>query len=773
MFNVIKNGKLIQPTLPFSSIKELLTNHASTYKEKKALVFIDVDTQKKQTLSYKELLQKVQSLSDLFTHVYRLKKGDAIALHLGNTPLLLLCHLAAWSQGLITVPLDLKRDTKDKKIFKITKTNTKLIVGSESDKEYFYSVLPDIPFIAEKDAKSYKHSSELRSHNQQTPSLVLFTSGTTAHPKGVTLTTQNILLNADGIINWLKISSSDIFYIVLPLHHINSTTMSMATLLAGGTIVLSSRYTKSNFFHAIAENACTLSSIVPTICLDLLSEKEQFDIYKPSLTQLTRIQIGSAPVVQNDVKQFHNLYQIPLVQGYGSTETALRVSGVTPWGIADPVFQKLSQENSIGSELKWNNLSVLLPNGDQAGEGEEGEICVRGPILTSGYLNDIESTKKAFYDGWFHTGDIGYWRSSNNNKDFFISGRAKEIIIKGGVNISPLSVEDAILNAFPQIKTCFVAGAPDRRFGEEIAIAIVFHNNVPEQEKKATLETVKEKVPQLSSYEKPKYSFVVDEDCLPKTSTGKVQRVIIRNYIRHVLMPIWENEKFLFRQLTPFDKNLLDEALVVHNLRWGEGLTIDRKTLDEATSEGIVIAAVEKKNHSLSGILFALRTNSNDILSLSDNFKTYDKATHNMTLRTHLATGDAMLLVSIATKGDPFKTDALGDKKSLETIAREIIQTYLPSDPVISFHMKSKAGLRQGASILHVIPGGREKDLSSLGYSVIMQYPPLLNIPSVDSHASLGIQLLEASFVYAHTNDIKHIFAYSRPAGLLTHLKKQ
>jgi hypothetical protein len=128
-------------------------------------------------------------------------------------------------------------------------------------------------------------------------------------------------------------------------------------------------------------------------------------------------------------------------------------------------------------------------------------------------------------------------------------------------------------------------------------------------------------------------------------------------------------------------------------------------------------------------------------------------------------------LVSVATEGKAFLEEKIENLSQLKMQAESIIADYLPLDPVIKFHMNPKAGLSQGASILHIIPGGRESDIASLGYSVIMQYPQLTTPPILNNDASLGNQLLEASFIYAFTHHLHHIFAYSRPAGLLKYLK--
>jgi acyl-coenzyme A synthetase/AMP-(fatty) acid ligase len=687
----------------------------------------------------------------------------------------------------------------------------------------------------------------------------------------------NIFLNAQGISDWLKITEGDVFHVVLPLHHINSTTFCVSVLLAGGSLVLSSRYSKSKFWQIMANFGCTLTSIVPTICFDLLSEHDSFVKNQAKISPSLRIQIGSAPVQPSDALKFFELYQIPLVQGYGSTETALRVTGVSYQFLplkdaADSNFKgaeaqhsssknsiakykKILASNTIGVELTWNNICVRKADGTLAGEGEEGEICIRGPILTKGYLKNDQANAEAFQDGWFHSGDVGFWRfvsevlgesegkaeDGAQEKLYFISGRQKEIIIKGGVNLSPLAIENAILKAFPEISHCHAVGFPDIRYGEEIMAVLCFRDDFPQSQQKKIINSIKNPskdklIAELSHYEHPKKVLVVKAESLPRTSTGKIQRVEIKKLVHAMSTPIAQTDNYLFRRLTTLESDATVSQLVeIHNHRWGEHLGISEATTREAIKNGLVIGAfrrikselssqVERSSRlndtqntansklsdmseALDGSIFAMQLNNNALREASDWEKmpdwlqNYDLLTNNLTLKKSNPENkngdDVLLLVSVSVRG---KTEFLKseevekpkDYEELLQIAPTKIDDYLKSnqDPVITFHAQPKAGLKEGATILKTLANSRPADYEAMGYNVLMGYPEFLSQPKNKNHsghdsdaqldhpavsadAGLGQQLVEAAIAYARTTGLSRAYAYSRPVGFREYLRDE
>lgn len=789
--SVYKDGKLKNAPKDLY-ILSILQELSQKNPNKDAIVFTDVDTTVSHTMTYRQLYSAVLSIAYTLQKTYGVKQGDSVALNLHNTSEILLFHFACWIMGCITVPLDLKRDDTQRKIYKISETHSNVFVCKDEQEslEEFEKIKAEYPHIQKfvlpmempKEFSGEQIDVETLSSSQLDTCLTLFTSGTTALPKGVELSMGNLILNAMGIKEWLQITPEDKFHIVLPLHHINSTTMSLATILAGGTIILSSRYSKSKFWDVMANYRCTLSSIVPTICFDLLSEQEAFIRNKKNLQQVSRIQIGSAPVQPSDVQKFFAMYHIRLIQGYGSTETALRVTGVDVTGLSDDQYKEVVERNTIGSELAWNNVTVLTPEGQEVKEKEEGEICIRGPVLTKGYIHNEKANKESFMHGWFYSGDLGYWSMLYGKKVFFINGRRKEIIIKGGVNISPLAVEHAILKHYPTISTCYVAAYPEHRYGEDVAVVVAFDETVSQEKRKQTMEQFRKDCTQatikgVSAYETPQVILEVPLETLPATSTGKVQRVNIKTYLQDMFTPIAETKQYMFRKLTPFDTHHIKTLVDIHNTRWGKHLGIDEETANKAVLHGIVIGAIDRKTQELCGSIFAQQVKSQDAEKIAEWMKTYNKATGSLTLLPSTADGNALLLVSVSTQGKQHRVEeSLNDPqyKALLQKAPKYIQQYLSEekDPVLRFHMKPKCGLERRARILHVLERARPEDIEAMGYNVILQYPELAAC-TVTEGETLGTQLVESTLVYALHNKMTTVYAYSRPSGFKKWLELQ
>lgn len=793
-----KDGQAVVADPSVVSVFERLRQLAQQSADKEALVFVDPRSGLRETLTYQELWQQVRVLAQRLNEA-GVQSGTAVGLNLANSPEILLVHCACWLLGAITVPLDLKRDDLDRKQYKLSFTDCAFVIveADEAATEEAVALRQRLPelavvplsqeireeWVAESKRLAALDSIEPAAVDFDRTCLILFTSGTTQLPKAVPLSLANLFLNADGIRDWLQLTAEDRFYIVLPLHHINSTTMSLATLMAGGTIVLSARYSKSGFWPAMAEYTCTLSSIVPTICFDLLSEQTAFDERSQQLQQVTRIQLGSAPVQPTDVLKFFDQFDIRLVQGYGSTETALRVTGTAWAGASDEAYREGVRLNTIGAELKWNNVTVLRPDGTPAEEKETGEICIRGPILTRGYLKNEAANEEAFVDGWFHSGDVGHWQTVSGQRVFCITGRRKEILIKGGVNLSPLSIEHALLQFSPDISTCYVAAYPDPRYGEEIGAVVAFAETVTPDRRRAVWQELQaavdtQTIPGLSAYEHPRLLMEVPLTSLPTTSTGKVQRITIKEYFTTLKTPLAETSTHLFRQLTPFDEVHLERLVEIHNTRWGEALGLTAAVARQAVQNGWVIGAFERANGELVGSAFALRVRSSELEPVADWARSYEGMTGGLTLRPHDPQGDALVWVTISTVGKPLAPEITEDdleyRRWLEQ-APAVVESYLATqtDPVLQFHARAKANLTAGATIAAVLPAARPADTAALGYCVLMKYPPLSDTVAVQPEASLGVQLLEAGFVKAAAAGIKTLYAYSRPAGFLAWLQQQ
>jgi len=526
-----KNGLPHTYQFPWKNFTDLLKTRSREIPAHPAFIFRDVDTGDRSVTSYADLDRETAAIAGTLNQKYGISQGDRVSLALPNCVEIPLITLALFRLGATSVPLDLKRDTPDRKQFKVQDSDSKLICTFPELVSEEQAILPDTRVVSTDELKgetSHAKSSEPEWSGSQTDeghtNVVLYTSGTTGVPKGACLTRQSLTSNADGIIQWLGFDNADRLSLVLPLHHVNSTVFSLTMLMVGGTLILNSRYSLSQFWPVIEEEEVTATSIVPTIMHDLNGSDTE---PATARNHLKKVMIGSAPVPSGAACRFVDRFGIPLTQGYGTTEVSLRVTGLSP-DLKPDTYRYLLEENSIGSELANCNVAI---HGDPT-EGELGEILVRGPVVADGYLNQSSATLESFTDEWFRTGDIGYWRLIEGERYYFIHGRAKEIIIKGGVNISPIAVENALVESVDEISAAYVVGLPSERWGEDICAAVVVDGNTGDAARIIqTIYTMAQAgdISGLSSFEAPSKIVDVHPDDLPKTSTGKVQRAALKD----------------------------------------------------------------------------------------------------------------------------------------------------------------------------------------------------------------------------------------------------
>lgn len=787
-----KNHQWVEYQPPYVSPVELLDHWVRKDGNKDALVFDTGQHQSQITWSYVELAERIKSCAQYLVEQVSEdeKQVSTVAFCFENTPEILLLNYASWSLGWVSVPLDSTRDSTERKIYKLQQTNAKVLFTrsnkvTKEENKLIQAALPELKIVTVNSWEELKSKDSMvrvpRHDTSEAPALILYTSGTTALPKGAVLTWTSLLANAQSIADWLKFTPSDRWLVVMPLHHINSTTFALTTLLAGGTIVLVPKYSKSHFWSTLAKHGCTGTSIVPTIAFDQLSETAAFEKHKTNLTQLTRMQLGSAPVQPTSVRQFVDQFAVKLVQGYGQTETSLRSTGV-PYPTTEEEYNWAIASNTLGTELTYTNVTVLNEDGRELPADEVGEICVRGPIIMQEYLDNQPATKEAFAHQWFHSGDTGYWQEYFGKRYFFLKGRSKEIIKKGGVLISPLAIENTLLASYADLGQAYVIGIPDARMGEEIGLIAVGKPGVTA----TILEDAKSgRLKSLQPYEYPVAAIEVTEDQLPKTSTGKVQRVELRQLYAHQLLLqsllVATTKTHVFRRIDPTEAEILHQAVTINNQRWGMHLAASEAEFADRAAHGVLIGvfAVDKPDQLL-GTVSGIQLRAADLehaIDPSHWTSTWEGITDHGRLLRHTPKGDCLVWVAISVQGKPDQS-AQPPKQSpppdyattLSSLDPVLATSYIQSgqDPVLSFHQQAKAELATGATVKTIIPHGRPADWEACGYSVLLEYPPLSsnNPPRINPSASLGTQLLESAFLYAHSNHIYKLFAYSRPAGL-------
>ena len=330
--------------------------------------------------------------------------------------------------------------------------------------------------------------------------LLMYTSGTTGLPKGVRLTHSNVLTGAALVSKAHRLGRDDRVLAVLPLYHINAQIVTvMAPLFHGGSLVMPDRFSTSRFWAQASDHRCTWLNVVPTMIAFLLNATPP--ARDPSAIRFCRS--ASAPLPPEHQIAFEHRSGIPIIETMGLTEAA------------GPVFSNALHPGGrrIGSVGRpFGNKARVV----KAAAGEVGEIQIRGPSVMQGYHKDPGETARALTaDRWLRTGDLGY---CDVDGFFFVTGRLKELIIKGGENIAPREIDEALLR-HPALLEAAAVGAPDPLYGQDIEAGVVVKPGmtVLEPELLAFCEQ------QLGRFKTPRTVHILTE--LPKGPSGKVQRL--------------------------------------------------------------------------------------------------------------------------------------------------------------------------------------------------------------------------------------------------------
>lgn len=355
--------------------------------------------------------------------------------------------------------------------------------------------------------------SELPAAEVQTPppapdalALLMYTSGTTGRPKGVMLTQANLAANAQAISAEHALAADDRVLAVLPLYHINAFAVTMLAPLAhGGSLAMPPKFSAARFWEQAIGRQCTWINVVPTMISYLLEGEA------PGRERTARIRFcrsASAALPPEHLRAFEHKFGIGIVETMGLTET------VAP-SFSNPMEPARRKVGAVG-RASGCEARVIDANLQPVPDGQTGEIAIRGPNVMRGYYKNEEATRAAFTpDGWLRTGDLGH---RDADGFFFVTGRIKELIIKGGENIAPREIDEALLQ-HPAVLDAAAVGIPDRHYGQEIMACVVLRpGNAPDE---GALRDFC--VQHLGRYKTPKVFRFVPE--LPRGPSGKVQRL--------------------------------------------------------------------------------------------------------------------------------------------------------------------------------------------------------------------------------------------------------
>lgn len=345
----------------------------------------------------------------------------------------------------------------------------------------------------------------------------LSSSGSTGKPKGMILTASMIVLTASAIVKSHQLTDTDRGLTPLPFHHVNAPVVSLiTTILSGSCLIIAPKFSTSKFWSWVEKYRPTWISIVPTIVAMLLrTEKPAFLDTSP----VRFIRTASAPLPIVYLKRFEERFQKPLIETYGISEAASTI-------VANPVPPGIHKPGSVGLPIGVA-LKICTPRTEtdqmvDVTDGESGEICVKGENVIASYEDNVN--EHAFQDGWFRTGDLGY---RDTDGYIFITGRIKDIIIRGGENIAPREIEEELLT-YPAITEVSVVGQPDPIYGEKVVGFIVLRD-AQQMNDPTIIDKIKTYLSErISGPKVPSEIHLLPE--LPKGRTGKIDKQALKNY---------------------------------------------------------------------------------------------------------------------------------------------------------------------------------------------------------------------------------------------------
>ncbi len=350
---------------------------------------------------------------------------------------------------------------------------------------------------------------EIVDRDPQDIAAILYTGGTTGIPKGAMLSHENLRTSAGNVAHYERSSEKDRALCFLPLNHVFAQVhITHSLVYCGGSLVMQPAFDLNKALEAIERFQVTNFYAVPTIYIRLL-ELENLD---QKLRSVRYCFSAAASMASEVMREWKARTGLDIYESYGMTESAAMVT-----------YNHYDRHviGSVGTPVDRVDVQIRDYNGQLLGPAQEGEICICGPNITRGYLNNPKETKAAFWGEWYRSGDIGYF---DENGYLFIVDRLKDMIISGGENVYPREVEE-LLYARPEIQECAVVGLPDKEFGERVTAFIVLQKGQRLNPKnlKSFLKT------HLAGFKVPKEFITVGE--LPKSPAGKIlKREIKRQF---------------------------------------------------------------------------------------------------------------------------------------------------------------------------------------------------------------------------------------------------
>ena len=433
--------------------------------------------------------------------------GDRVLIYLNSSPEYLFSMFAVWRIGAVAVPTN-RVYKKSELEYLINNSQGKLIVTDEDGEKLSEEL--NISSLVLDDIDPLKNSETLPAEATEWDTLcqLQYTSGTTGKPKGSMLTHGNWFASIHNEADVLNLKENDTALIIYPMAHVG-LSWAISTLHVGALYIMMERYNLEEYLKIIEKEKVTVLSGMPPIIHSLTNLKTE-DIKK--FDTVREIISGGGPLHKTIWRKFTEMYNIPIINAYGLSETIVIGTGTV---IRPEDYATADRFESVGHPVCFSECKIVdVENYEKTLPPYEcGEIALRGPAIAKGYWNMAKETKETFKDdGWFLTGDIGYIDKDNR---LFVTDRKKDMIVMSGWKIYPTEVEDALLK-YPEIADIAIFSIPDKHKGELPVAAIIW------KEKEDTEGLLKYAHENLARYKIPRKIYTTDK--LPRVNDWKLLR---------------------------------------------------------------------------------------------------------------------------------------------------------------------------------------------------------------------------------------------------------
>ncbi|WP_025777538.1 class I adenylate-forming enzyme family protein [Brevibacterium sp. VCM10] len=462
-------------------------------------------------LDNSEFAAAVAATAQTLRDRHGITSGSVVGVLLRNVPELITTMFATWSLGAALTPIN-PALTDEEVLFQLDDSGAKALVGEERADTLSFELglghlsVTDECFRAEPgaDLADAPDGSAVRDDDA---GLIVYTSGTTGRPKGCVLEQSNLAAMVWSILNGLDFGDDVRSLLVLPLFHCNGLLAGTVTpLMLGGSVHVLPKFEGRTFWDVVEEERPTYFSAVPTI----FSVLEAQTTREVDTSSLRFVICGAAPMSKDAIARFETKFDVDMVEGYGLSECSVCATLNRNDGTAKP--------GTVGPALPGFEVGIKDPDGNLLPAGEAGEVVIASRTIMRGYLGRPDATAEVLRDGWLHTGDVGFL---DDDGYLTLVDRIKDLIIRGGENIYPKEIEDALLG-HDQVVEAAVVGDPDEKYGE----LVVAHITLREGATTTESELLSFLEPRLARYKLPTTIHI--RDGLPKNSVGKIVKGELR-----------------------------------------------------------------------------------------------------------------------------------------------------------------------------------------------------------------------------------------------------